>query len=122
MHPDPAQDRTFAIELCNQIYFPVQDMCGNICSLKNKSGQVVKSYRYSAFAEETSSGAELESPWRFANRRQIEGLTLFTHRFYNAKIMRWLTPDPAGFTQNLKLNSETHAIGCTTVLSDDGKI
>jgi RHS repeat-associated protein len=61
--------------------------------------------RYSAFGEKTILGNQqgLFNPWRFANRREIADLSLFTHRFYNPSIMRWHTTDPLGFKEGLNL-------------------
>jgi hypothetical protein len=39
----------------------------------------------------------LFNPWRFANKREIADLSLFAHRFYNPRLMRWQTTDPLGF-------------------------
>ncbi|MFI0436118.1 MAG: RHS repeat domain-containing protein [Parachlamydiaceae bacterium] len=48
------------------------------------------------------------NPWRFANRREVVDLTLFTHRFYNNRLMRWQTTDPLGFVDSLNLYCYVH--------------
>ena len=106
VHPEPEVDRTFAIELQGQPYFPIQDFRSNICTLQKADGSLAEWTRYSAFGLKTMCGeGKFFNPWKFANRREVEGLSLFTHRFYNPCMMRWLTTDPLGFEDGLNLYS-----------------
>jgi RHS repeat-associated protein len=50
----------------------------------------------------------LFNPWYFANRREIENLSLFTHRFYNPSLMCWQTTDPLSFKDELNLYAYLH--------------
>jgi RHS repeat-associated protein len=106
VHPELSEDRTFAIELDEETYFPIQDYRGNICALQNSAGTVSEHFRYSAFGlklGQNTDCATLDNPWCFANRREVESLILFTHRFYNLNLMRWQTVDPSRFKESLNL-------------------
>jgi RHS repeat-associated protein len=110
MHPEANRDLSFAIELKGKAFFPLQDFRGNICALQMQEGgperNVVQWIRYSAFGSKTIAGQlpdGLSNPWRFANRREVGDLSLFTHRFYNPQLMRWQTTDPLGFEVGLNL-------------------
>ena len=96
------KENTIAIELQGQVFFPIQDQRYYICALQNSDGTLAQSYRYDAFQEQPSDKT-IESPWRFANRREVAGLSLFTHRFYHPTLMRWLTTDPLGFEDGANL-------------------
>jgi len=53
--------------------------------LETSSGALAQWYRYSAFGlEEVIDEADSPcNPWRYANRREVAGLSLFMHRLYN---------------------------------------
>ena len=98
LNPKANQELTFALELNEEVFFPVQDHRYNICALQKNDGTLAQWYRYSAFGTKTLYGeGSLLNPWGFANRREVEGLLLFAHRFYNPTLMRWQTTDPLGF-------------------------
>jgi RHS repeat-associated protein len=86
-------EHTFAIELQDDIFFCVQDFRHNICALQAKDGSLVQWTCYSTFGDATIHGNHV-NPWGFANRRSIADLSLFAHRLYHPKLMRWQTPDP----------------------------
>ena len=110
VHPDEKYEKTFAIEIKDRPYFPVQDEKGNICLLHDEKGSPVQWTRYSAFGSKTVYGdiQGIVNPWRFANRREVASLSLFSHRFYNPRLMRWQTADPLGFEDGLNLYSYVH--------------
>lgn len=69
----------------------------------------LSTYLYSAFGEEKQSGPAL-SPWRFSSKRSDPdtGLVYYGRRYYLPAIGRWLTPDPAGFTDGMNLYAFVH--------------
>jgi len=110
IHPESRYDLSFAIELKKKKFFPVQDSFGNICGLQKQGGDLIEWTRYTAFGEKVISGdlKEIFNPWRFANKREVANLSLFTHRFYNPHLMRWQTADPIGFKDGLNLYAYAH--------------
>lgn len=104
VHPSASQEKTFAIEIGDTVFYPVQDYTTNVCGLRQANGSLIQWYRYSAFGHKQAFGnLSLKNPWGFANRREIAGLSLFTHRFYNPNLMRWQTTDPLSFEEGLNL-------------------
>jgi RHS repeat-associated protein len=109
VHPKASQETTFAIEIDQKPYFPIQDDRYNIVALRQQDGSIAQFSRFSPFGQEILLGdTSIKNPWRFANRRQIQGLSLFEKRFYNPSIMRWQTPDPLGFEDGLNLYTFVH--------------
>jgi RHS repeat-associated protein len=102
-HPNPSHEHVFAFELDQQTYFPVQDYRYNISALYRQDGSIAQWTRYTSFGQQSAQGIDLDNPWRFANRRDIAGLSLFTHRLYHPQIRRWLTTDPIGFEDGRNL-------------------
>jgi RHS repeat-associated protein len=99
VHPEPSSELTFAIEIDNKPYLTQQDNRNNIVQLID-SNKLVTQYNYTAFKEDLN---DTLSPWRFANRRQLQHLTLYTHRAYHPTMRRWLTPDPLDFHESYNL-------------------
>lgn len=108
--PVMEHERTFAVELEGETYNCIQDNRHNICALQRLDGAIAKWYRYTAFGIESThtNQHEIHNPWRFANRRELCGLVLYTHRLYHPELMRWLTPDPQGFEDGLNLYTYLH--------------
>ncbi len=97
-----------AIELNKKIHIPIHDLQGNLAALKPIDLQPTF-YRYSAFGEECIVGKAI-SPWGFSSKRtdRQTGLVNFGSRFYLPSFGRWLTPDPAGFTDGMNLYAFLH--------------
>lgn len=95
-----------AIELGTETYAPVHDLQGNLAALIGKTPTY---YFYSAFGEEKLEGS-VKSPWRFSSKRSDKetNLVYFGRRFYLPEFGRWLTPDPAGFTDGTNLYAFVH--------------
>jgi RHS repeat-associated protein len=98
-----------AIELKSSIYAPIHDLQGNIAALLALGKTEPTFYRYSAFGEELIKGKN-QNPWRFSSKRTDERTQLvsFGRRFYHPVFGRWLTPDPAGFTDGMNLYAFVH--------------
>ncbi len=105
MAPNAESGAAIAIELDNEVYVPMYDLFGNVRVLMNSIFQPMASYTYSAFGEIIEDDSSVDNPWRFFSKRYdpILGLTLFGRRFYDPETGRFLTPDPAGFTDSLNL-------------------
>jgi RHS repeat-associated protein len=118
--PHAELSSAIAIELQDRVYVPFHDLQHNVSALialeeKNSyfcregafsEGQLRNryDYRYSAFGEELSN-TPTNNPWRFSSKRTDEetGLVYYGRRYYSAILGRFLTPDPAGFTDGLNL-------------------
>lgn len=99
---------TVGVEIAGQIAAPIIDGQGNIRRLIDlDSKAVVNQYDFTAFGEErqVSSDPILLNPWRFASKRLDPelGLIYFGKRYYDPLLGRWLTTDPAGFTDSSNL-------------------
>jgi len=92
-----------AVELDGTVYAPLQDFAGNCIALISKEGTVSELYKISAFGSEEASPSSPRNPWRFASKRQEDGLVFFGIRFYDLSLERWLTPDPSGFSDGPNL-------------------
>jgi len=94
-----------AIEKEGNTYVPLHDYRGNVAAIAIPSGELIETYRYSAFGEEILENTSPISPWRFASKRKDEQTkTLhFRCRDYHPGLGRWLTPDPLGFADGPNL-------------------
>lgn len=110
---------SIAIEIKGNVYLPIHDLANNVvCLVDPQNRQVIESYQYTAFGQETifNHNGEVEefsplgNPWRFAEKRVNEdsGLVLFGLRFYDPKMARWINPDPAGFIDGPNLYAYLH--------------
>lgn len=118
LHGDELALSSVAFEIKGKTYAPVHDIAGNVIQLIDpKNRQIVESYRYSAFGEETIYNVNNDSekvslvsnPWRFAEKRVNQtGLVHFGLRFYDPTIGRWITQDPAGFIDGPNLYAYLH--------------
>ena len=97
------------IELKGIPYAPIHDLQGNVAMLAAPSEEPTF-YRYSAFGEEKITGQPLNNPWRFSSKRtdDLTNLVYYGRRFYDPQFGRWLTPDPAGFTDGMNLYAFVH--------------
>ncbi|GAB4188439.1 MAG: hypothetical protein Tsb0015_08470 [Simkaniaceae bacterium] len=100
-----------ALEIPEEIYFPVHDIFGNITSLLSLDGRIIESYEFSTFGEEhlfDSSGNRVDevlNPWRYQSKRTDEesGLIFFGRRYYDRDIGSWISPDPKGYDEGPSL-------------------
>ena len=98
-----------AIELQGRAFAPIHDLSGNVAAMIPIDRGLAALYRYSAFGEEKIEGPVL-SPWRFSSKRSDAetGLVYYGRRFYMPAMGRWLTPDPAGFSDGMNLYAFVH--------------
>jgi RHS repeat-associated protein len=77
--------------------------------LDGSTGQPAQYYRYTCYGETTPYG-HLSNPWQFASKRfdPLTGFHRFGKRDYDCSLGRWLTPDPAGFTDGPNLYAYVH--------------
>ena len=99
---------TIAIELESQIFAPLPDVQGNIRHLVNLDTRAIaQRYDLTAFGEEMQKGSQDHpfNPWRFASKRFDPelGLIYFGKRYYDPRLGRWITTDPAGFVDSINL-------------------
>jgi len=109
MHPQGNAELVMAIEIDGDVFYPIQEHRFHITALRRPDGSLAQWSRYSAFDEvETFGDTSFSNPWRFGNRRQVAGLSLFKHRLYHPKLMRWMTQDPIGFADGLNCYQYVH--------------
>jgi RHS repeat-associated protein len=104
--PRSEADSAIALELEGHLYIPFHDLFGNVACIMTPDGKLVEETFFSAFGEEiTTSTLSTLNPWRFASKRldPETGFILFGRRYYDPHRGRWITPDPAGFTDSLNL-------------------
>ena len=100
-----------AFELNGNIYAPINDPLGNVVTLLDKEGNLVESYRYTAFGEiEAGSNHTVDNPWMYSSKRfdAETGFIYFGRRYYAPDIGRWITPDPAGYADGPNLYAYVH--------------
>ena len=105
--PNLPEAPCIAFEIKKETYVPIYDLQGNItCLLDHQRRKIVETYRYSAYGEEEIVSVKgkilpdssVGNPWRYRGKRidKETGLVCFGYRYYDAKIGRWITPDPLG--------------------------
>lgn len=115
-----------ALELKGKLFVPLHDFLGSVCCLiEAEKGEVVESYRYSAYGQASlwnEKGESLEhslvdNPWRFCSKRIEDktGLIFFGKRDYDPLFGRWMTPDPLPFcdTPNLYAFIKNDPMNCS---------
>lgn len=100
---------TAALELKNEVYFPIRNHRGDIVQLLDKDGSPQTTYRYDSFGNFTSSGS-IRSPWLMSGQRYDTLTTLyqFNKRDYDPALGRWLTCDPLGLADGPNLYAYVH--------------
>ena len=100
--------KTVSVEAADKIFAPLTDVQGNIRRLVDiQSKTLTASYDFTAFGEklQTNLKEDLQCPWQFASKRfdPSSGLIYFGKRYYDPRIGRWITTDPAGFVDGTNL-------------------
>lgn len=91
--------KTISIEKEGKIFAPLTDVQGNIRRLVDlREKTLAVSYDFTAFGEKIQTKEDLQSPWQFASKRFDSELDLiyFGKRYYDPRVGRWITTDPAG--------------------------
>ena len=89
---------TAFIELDDTVFTPLHDAHGNIIALKGP--QDLEVYSYDAFGVHDL----FRNPWRYQSKRtDPTGLVNFGRRYYIPELGRWLSTDPAGYTDTNNL-------------------
>jgi len=91
--------KTVSIEKEGKIFAPLTDVQGNIRRLVDlRAKTLAVSYDFTAFGEKIQTKEDLQSPWQFAQKRFDAELDLiyFGKRYYDPRVGRWITTDPAG--------------------------
>lgn len=109
--------KSIAIELNGEVYETVHDLFSNVVQLADINGNIIETYDYTAFGEETIFDKDRNiqqkstNPWRYADRRIDEetGLVLFGLRYYNPQTGTWITRDPIGYEDGPNLYAYVHA-------------
>lgn len=96
-----------AIEMFTYPFAPLHDLTGNIVALLTSDGDLQETYDFDAFGR-PSRPYSCANPWGFASKRSEEDLIFFGLRFYDPQLLRWLTPDPAGFIDGPNLYTFVH--------------
>ncbi len=100
-----------AFEFDSKIYVPIHDHRGNVVSILTEVGNIIETYRYSAYGvEEIFDYAGVKTtdsinPWRFSGKRidSETGLGYFGRRYYDPEIGKWIGPDPIWFEDGTNL-------------------
>jgi len=72
---------------------------GSITALVDSSGNIAQTYRYDSFGNIINSSGTITQPFTYTGREfdSETGLFYYRHRYYDAKIGRFLQEDPIGF-------------------------
>lgn len=97
---------TVVVEIENEPFSVINDFHGNalvVVDIHDRSR--IGKYRFTAYGETSKVDTEIFNPWAYASKRLDLDLQLinFGKRFYDPKIGRWITHDPAGKVDSTNL-------------------
>lgn len=98
-----------AFELDEEIYAPIYDITGSLAVLIHADTRLpAATYRYNAFGLREQSSPL--SPWQHANKRfnPETGFYHFGRRDYDPELMRFIEPDPLGFSDGINKYAFCH--------------
>lgn len=94
-------------------YIPIHNHRGDVVAMLNGNGSVAESYRYDAYGNVKiydhtklpTTNSKLGNPWTFSSKRYEDETRLFyfTRRYYDPSVGRFITTDPAGFSDGPNL-------------------
>ena len=97
---DPNHPSDYAIAIIsNHLLLPVHDIHHNLLKVFTLDGTLIESRTLTSFGESSPSSI----PWSFCGKRITQQLLYFGARYYSPSDERFLTPDPAGYTDSLNL-------------------
>ena len=84
---------------------PVADAGGNIDTLVAFSGEIARQFEYDAFGGPIGESGTQDSWFQYSSKRAVhsDSLTYFGRRYYSARMQRWLSSDPLGYSGGYNL-------------------
>ncbi len=92
-----------SLEIDENIYLPIHDFQGTLIALIDLNGKVIESYQFDSFGRIQKGQKKPLTPWTFLSKRLEGELFFFGKRFYDPKLGRWISPDPAGCIETVNL-------------------
>lgn len=94
------RDHLLAMERNSKNYFYLVDGLGSVVALTDTDGNVVQKYSYGVFGNIVKDSGSIENPFTYTVREWDgeAGNYYFRARYYDARIGRFLSEDPIGFT------------------------
>jgi RHS repeat-associated protein len=96
-------DEPLAMTGAGGTYFYHADALGSVTSLTGPAGAITASYVYDSFGRLTSSTGTVTNPFQYTAREfdSDTGLYYYRARYYEPTTGRFLSEDPAGFTEGV---------------------
>ncbi len=90
-------DEPLAVEKKDETYYYHADGLGSIVALTDAKGKVVQRYDYDSFGNMKHHGQKVNQPYTYTGREydRETGLYYYRARYYDAKVGRFITPDPS---------------------------
>lgn len=80
-------------------YSPLTDALGNVVALTDSNGTIQTQYTYDPFGNTTSTGPASSNDFQYTGRENDgNGLYYYRARYYNPRLGRFISQDPAGFS------------------------
>ena len=101
----PGVDRPHSVRMGVQSYYYGTDAQGHVTGLMNGAGQLVNSYKYTAWVEPVHTTHAVAQPLRYMAREydEVTGLYYVRARWYDANARRFVSEDPIGLAGGLNV-------------------
>jgi RHS repeat-associated protein len=98
-------DQPQSVKRGGQRYYYVRDHLGSITGLVNGGGALANQYRYDAWGNAQQAQEAVPNPFRFTGREYDAETGLYFHRarYYDPRIRRFVSEDPAGLEGGVNL-------------------